>query len=45
MVTVFDYQVKVVSAKKICVVEVLSCEKNQRESSLDLTLAQGIAKG
>ncbi len=41
----FDYQARVASAKKICTVEVLSCEKNQRESSLDLTLAQGIAKG
>ncbi|MCS5591603.1 MAG: 16S rRNA (uracil(1498)-N(3))-methyltransferase [Gammaproteobacteria bacterium] len=41
----FDYQVKVVSAKKACSVEVLSCEKNNRESSLNLTLAQGIAKG
>jgi 16S rRNA (uracil1498-N3)-methyltransferase len=40
-----DYQVRVVSIKKICVVEVLSCEKNNRESSLNLTLAQGIAKG
>jgi len=41
----FDYQVRVASANKICTVEVLSCEKNQRESLLDLTLAQGIAKG
>jgi 16S rRNA (uracil1498-N3)-methyltransferase len=41
----FDYQVRVVGTKKICAVEVLSCEKNQRESSLNLTLAQGIAKG
>lgn len=41
----FDYQVKVVSTKKICSVEVLSSEKNHRESSLNLTLAQGIAKG
>ena len=41
----FDYQVRVTSANKICTVEVLSCEKNQRESLLNLTLAQGIAKG
>ena len=41
----FDYQAKVTSSKKACSVEVLSNEKNQRESSLRLTLAQGIAKG
>jgi 16S rRNA (uracil1498-N3)-methyltransferase len=41
----FDYQVKVVNAKKVCLVDVLSCDKNHRESSLNLTLAQGIAKG
>jgi len=41
----FDYHVKVINTKKICSVKVLSCEKNNRESSLHLTLAQGIAKG
>ena len=41
----FDYQTRVISAKKTCLVEVLSSEKNNRESSLSLTLAQGIAKG
>lgn len=41
----FDYQVKVVSTKKICSVEALSRENNHRESSLNLTLAQGVAKG
>jgi len=41
----FDYQAIVVSTKKTCKVEILSQQKNEIESSLDLTLAQGIAKG
>ena len=41
----FDYQAIVVSTKKTCKVEILSQQKNESESSLDLTLAQGIAKG
>ena len=41
----FDYQAIVISTKKTCKVEVLSQQKNEIESSLDLTLAQGIAKG
>ena len=41
----FDYQAVVISTKKTCTVEVLSQQKNESESSLDLTLAQGIAKG
>jgi len=41
----FDYQAIVISTKKTCKVEVLSQQKNESESSLDLTLAQGIAKG
>ena len=41
----FDYQAIVISTKKNCKVEVLSQQKNESESSLDLTLAQGIAKG
>jgi len=40
-----DYQVKVISAKKTCFIDVVACEQNNRESALDLTLAQGIAKG
>ena len=41
----FDYQAIVVSTKETYIVEVLSQQKNESESSLDLTLAQGIAKG
>ena len=41
----FDYQATVISTKKICKVEVISQQKNESESSLDLTLAQGIVKG
>ena len=41
----FDYQAIVVSTKKTYIVEFLSQQKNESESSLDLTLAQGIAKG
>ena len=41
----FDYQAIVVSTKKTCKVEILSQQKNEIESSLDLTLAQGIVKG
>ena len=41
----FDYQAIVISTKKTCKVEVVSQQKNESESSLDLTLAQGIAKG
>ena len=41
----FDYQAIVISTKKTYKVEVLSQQKNESESSLDLTLAQGIAKG
>ena len=41
----FDYQAIVMSTKKTCKVEVVSQQKNESESSLDLTLAQGIAKG
>jgi 16S rRNA (uracil1498-N3)-methyltransferase len=41
----FDYQAIVISTKKTYIVEVLSQQKNESESNLDLTLAQGIAKG
>ena len=41
----FDYQAIVISTKKTYKVEVLSQQKNESESSLDLTLAQGIVKG
>ena len=41
----FDYQAIVTSTKKTYEVEVISQQKNESESSLDLTLAQGIAKG
>jgi len=40
-----DYQAIVISTKKTCKVEIVSQQKNESESSLDLTLAQGIAKG
>jgi len=41
----FDYQAIVISTKKTYKVEVLSQQKNESESSLDVTLAQGITKG
>ena len=41
----FDYQAIVISTKKTYKAEVLSQQKNESESSLDLTLAQGIVKG
>jgi 16S rRNA (uracil1498-N3)-methyltransferase len=41
----FDYQAIVISTKKTYIVEVLSQQTNESESSLDLTLAQGITKG
>jgi len=41
----FDYQAIVISTKKTYIVKVLSQQKNESESNLDLTLAQGIAKG
>ena len=41
----FDYQAIVTSTKKNYEVEVVSQQKNESESSLDLTLAQGITKG
>jgi len=41
----FDYQAIVTSTKKTYEVEVVSQHKNESESSLDLTLAQGITKG
>ena len=41
----YDYQAIVISTKKTYKVEVVSQQKNEGESSLDLTLAQGIAKG
>jgi len=40
-----DYQAIVISTKKTCQVEIVSQQKNESESSLDLTLAQGIVKG
>ena len=41
----FDYQAIVTSTKKTYEVEVVSQQKNESESSLDLTLAQAITKG
>ena len=41
----FDYHAIVIRIKKTCNVEIVSQQKNESESSLDLTLAQGIAKG
>ena len=40
----FDYHAIVIRIKKTCNVEIVSQQKNESESSLDLTLAQGIAK-
>ena len=41
----YDYQARVLSVKKQCEVEILTCVDNHSESDLDLTLAQGVAKG
>jgi 16S rRNA (uracil1498-N3)-methyltransferase len=41
----FDYQAIVISTKKTCKVEVVLQQRNESESNLDLTLAQGIVKG
>jgi len=41
----FDYIAKIISAKKRCKVELLECVENNSESSLNITLVQGIAKG
>ena len=41
----FDYHAIVIRTKKTCNVKIVSQQKNESESSLDLTLAQGIAKG
>jgi 16S rRNA (uracil1498-N3)-methyltransferase len=40
-----NYQPSVLSTQKQCEVHINSCEPNLSESSLNLTLAQGIAKG
>ena len=40
-----NYQASVLSTQKQCEVHINSCEPNLSESSLNLTLAQGIAKG
>ena len=40
-----DYQANVLSTEKQCEVHINSCEPNLSESSLNLTLAQGVAKG
>ena len=41
----FNYHAIGISTKKTCKVEIVSQQKKESESSLDLTLAQGIAKG
>lgn len=41
----FDFKASIINVGKKCCVKILSCEKNNAESSLDLTLAQCIAKG
>ncbi|HAE72898.1 MAG TPA: 16S rRNA (uracil(1498)-N(3))-methyltransferase [Gammaproteobacteria bacterium] len=41
----FNYTAKVLQVKKSCVVELLNKEENPSESKLNLTLAQGVAKG
>ncbi len=41
----FNYIAKVISAKKQCEVELLERVENNSESSLNITLVQGIAKG
>jgi 16S rRNA (uracil1498-N3)-methyltransferase len=40
-----NYQASVLNTKKQCEVHINSCEPNLSESSLNLTLAQGVAKG
>jgi len=40
-----NYQASVLSTQKQCEVHINSCESNLSESNLNLTLAQGIAKG
>ncbi len=40
-----DYQANVLSVKKQCEVSIVACTPNQNESKLNLTLAQGVAKG
>ena len=40
-----DYQASVLSVKKQCEVRISSCTPNLSESKLNLTLAQGVAKG
>jgi 16S rRNA (uracil1498-N3)-methyltransferase len=40
-----NYQASVISVKKQCEVRINSCVPNLNESSLKLTLAQGVAKG
>lgn len=41
----FDFNAVIIKIKKRCCVKIISCEKNNTESTLDLTLAQCIAKG
>lgn len=41
----FNYTAEVLKAKKDCVVKLLSKKENPSESKLNLTLAQGVAKG
>lgn len=41
----FNYTAEVLKAKKDCVVKLISKEENLSESKLNLTLAQGVAKG
>ena len=41
----FDYEAVVESAKRITCINIISKNSNNTESKLDLTLAQGIAKG
>ena len=41
----FDYKALVQDAKKTTSLKIISRERNNSESKLDLTLAQGIAKG
>ena len=40
-----NYQASVLNTQKQCEVHINSCEPNLSESSLNLTLAQGVAKG
>jgi 16S rRNA (uracil1498-N3)-methyltransferase len=41
----YDYQANVLSVNKQCEVNITACTFNQNESCLNLTLAQGVAKG